>query len=168
MRQFILATIFVALAIKPSAAATPCDPALMYQTVKIAVLQKEPHSEAEFASIMSSLGLTQDQHVWKCETAEGTMLTVFLGAKRWVTIDYTPNKAERVPDAILSILSTQGQAEILGPSAVRFHLLSNQAEIAALGAAAAIDEYVTVSLAGAIHQDTQCTVKFRARTPLSK
>lgn len=145
-----------------------CDPALMYETVKVAVLEKEPSTEPEFARVMSSFGLSQDQHVWKCEAESGTMLTAFIGAKRWVTIYYTPSKAEKVPDAILTVLATQGHAEVVGPRAVRFQLRGNEADIATLGSSAVIDEYITVSLAGAIHEDTQCTIKFGAARPKRK
>jgi hypothetical protein len=137
----------------------------MYQIVKTTVLEKEPSTASDFDRLMTPLGLTQDQHVWKCETESGTMLTAFIGGKRWVTIDYSPNKAEKVPDAILSILAAQGHAEVVGPRAVRFQLRSNEAEIAALGSSAEVDEYVTVSLASAVHEDTQCTVKFGTARP---
>lgn len=87
------------------------------------------------------------------------MISTFIGANRWVSIVYLPKKSERVPDAILSMLAAQGHAEVIGPDAVRFQLRGNEDEIARLGSSAEVDEYVTVSLAGAIHEDTQCTIK---------
>lgn len=169
MARTILAVLVLLIFTPPfvSAGRAACDPAIMYQIVRTAVLEKEPSTASEFDRLIAPLGLTQDGHVWKCETENGTLLTTFIGAKRWVTIDYTPNKAEKVPEAILSILAKQGHAEIVGPRAVRFQLRSDEAEIAALGSSAEVNEYVTVSLAGAVHEDTQCTIKLGVR-PSSK
>ena len=139
-----------------------CDPALMYQTVKAAVIQQDPSTAAEFDRMMSKLGPVQNEHVWKCENQEGTFLAAFVPAKRWIYLDYTPSKAEKVPDAILTILATQAHAEPVGPRCIRFEYRSDEKAIAAFGTSEEIDETITVSLAGAIHEGTECTIKLGA------
>src|SRR5262245_25675013 len=94
----VLLSIAIAAALWPAAARGGCEPALMYQIVKAAVLEREPAIAAEFDRIMSKLGPAKNQNVWECETEEGTFLAVFVGAKRWVQLDYTAKKAEKIPD----------------------------------------------------------------------
>ncbi len=171
MKQSVAPICLVAvLALWCGSVQAACDPALMYFTVKAAVLRKEPSTEAEFAKLMSSIGLTQDQHVWKCETASGaSMGAFFMGApKRWVMMTYTPSKAEKIPDAILSVLAKIGRAEVVGPRVVRFYMRSNEADIAALGSSAQVDEYITVTLAGGEHEETGCTIKLGVRPSAKK
>src|SRR5262245_37273423 len=94
----VVFSIAIAAALGPAPARRGCDPALMYQIVKAALLEHEPATAAEFDRIMSKLGPAKNQNVWECETEEGTFLAVFVGAKRWVQLDYTPKKAEKIPD----------------------------------------------------------------------
>jgi hypothetical protein len=156
----------VALDAAPILAA--CDPALMYQTIKVAVIQRPPATAAEFDRLMSTLGPVQQEHVWKCESEAGSCLAVFIPAKRWIHLDYTPPKAERVPDALLSILAAKAHAEPVGPRWIRFEYRSDEDTIAALGSSVEIDETITVSLTGAIHEDTQCTIKLGVQQPAKK
>src|SRR5262245_47364490 len=138
----------------------------MYFTVKAAVIQKEPSSAADFDRLMSSIGLTQDQHWWKCETADGaSMGAFFMPEKRWVMLTYTPPlKGQRIPDAILSTLATIGRAEVVGPRVIQYHYRSDDKVIAALGSTAEVDEYVTVTIAGGEHEETGCTIKLGVRS----
>ena len=131
----------------------------MYQIVKDGVIEQAPSTAAQFDQMMSKLGPVQDEHVWKCENEMGTFLAVFMPGKRWIHLDYTPSKGEKVPDAILSILAGQAHAELVGPRWIRFEYRSDEKAIAAVGSSMEIDETITVSLAGAIHEGTECTIK---------
>lgn len=146
-----------------TAAQSACDPAGTYQAVKAAVLLNKPSTAAEFDRIMSGLGLTQDEHVWKCEGPDGNFLTAFIPGKRWIHLDYAPSKSEKVPDAILSILAARAHAEPAGPRWIQFEYKSDEKTLAALKSQDVIEETITVSLADAIYEGTQCTIKLGAK-----
>ena len=139
-----------------------CDPGIFYQLVKGAVLEQEPSTAAEFDRMMSKLGLSQDGHIWKCENAEGTLL---VGFSPWLHLDYTPNKPEKVPDALLSILAARAHAQPAGPHWINFEYQSDKSTIAAFKSSAEITETITIDLVGGIYEGTQCTIKMNAKAP---
>lgn len=105
------------LALGASPILAACDPALMYQTIKIAVIQHPPATADEFNGILSKLGPVQVEGapLWNCENETGSFSAVYFADKRWVHLDYAPGKAEKVPDALLTILAAKAHAEPVGP-----------------------------------------------------
>lgn len=158
-RVAALLTAVAALTLSFGSVRATCNPEAKYELVKSAILQQEPSNELEFDKLMSKLGLVQHDGAWSCETDAGDFGAVFVGAKRWVLLTYTPYKAEKVPDAMLSFLLSQGRAEVVGPSSVRFHVRSDSTHIAALGSSAEVDEVVMIGLASGVHEGTGCTIR---------
>ena len=156
---FLGAFLIVALIVGPGLAEGACNAAAMYDLVKGLVLLKEPATSQAFDDMMSGLGPTKDEHVWKCESEEGSFLVVFLEAKRWALLDYTPGKVERVPDALLTALAARSHVEMAGPRAVRFKIDGPDPSAVALHSSAEVVESITFSLGGGVHEGTHCTIK---------
>lgn len=155
-------------ALHATTAKAACDPILSYQTVKLGVLQQEPSTGAEFDRMMSSLGLTEyapGDHVWKCENADGTFIASLVPGHQnmWINIDYSPNKPEKVPDALLSILAARAHAEPVGPHWMKFEYHSDESAIEAYKSRDEFDETITINLVGGIYEETQCLIKLRAK-----
>ncbi len=158
-RLAVMLCLLAALRAIPAAAA--CDPNLSYQAVKAGILQQVPTTVEEFDRMMSGMGLTHDDAVWKCETAEGAFVAQFIG--RWIHLDYTPNRPEKVPDALLSILAARAHAEPVGPHWIRFEYRSDEDMIAAYKSPYDFNETITVDLVGGIYTGTECRIGLKAK-----
>jgi len=150
-------------ALRATPATAACDPVLMYALVKAGVLQQEPSTFAAFDKMMSGLGLTKDEHVWKCENADGTFIAAIVPGKQWINLEYSANKPERVPDALLAILAAHAHAEPVGPHSMRFEYHSDAKEVAAFGSPDELDETITVDLVGGVYLDTQCRITLNGK-----
>jgi hypothetical protein len=150
-------------ALRSIPATATCDPTLTYQIVKSGILEQKPSTVAEFDRMMSGLGLTHDGAVWKCETAEGTFLASFIGGKQWIHLEYTPNKPEKVPDSLLSILADRAHVKPVGPHWIEFEYHSDESAIASFKSPYEFNETITINLVGGIYEGTQCTIMWKAK-----
>jgi len=137
-----------------------CSPALAYELVKTACLMEEPSSEEGASRMMSGFGLEQHGTTWKCHSESGDFIASYLPAKRWVFLDYTPAKGQRVPDVLLTTLAAASRFEFVGPSWVRFDLKAETPQRTKSGSSAVVVETVTIGFATGEHEDTQCTVRY--------